>query len=69
MTITGILQFSQGQWTLTDANGKTYTLSGGNFPTRANGLQVRIIGVKGDDFGGGVLHGEVTVLVQQWRAL
>ena len=69
MTLSGTLQLSGSQWTLTDANGKTYLLTGGNFPARANGLQVRIIGQKADDFGGGVLHGEVTVLVQQWRAL
>lgn len=70
MAITGTLRLQNGNWTLRDsATGRTFQLSGVDFPKRSEGLRVRVVGVVEDSFGLGVLHDEPVLRVQRWNAL
>jgi len=70
MTVTGTLTRKNGSWTLRDvATGRTWQLSGEDFPPRTEGLTVRAVGVTEDSFGLGVLHDEPVLRVQQWKVI
>jgi hypothetical protein len=66
MTVTGRLQRAASGWTVTDASGKVFQLSGVEFPQRTEGLTVRVVGEAEDSFGLGVLHEETVLRVQRW---
>lgn len=70
MTITGILTLKGGTWTIRDAaSGRTFQLSGADFPPRSEGLQMRVVGVVEDSFGLGVLHDDPVLRVQRWNVI
>jgi hypothetical protein len=66
MTLTGRLEKQGSEWWLVEGSGRRVRLSGAEFPPRAEGLGVRVIGEAQDSFGAGVLHDEVVFDVQRW---
>lgn len=67
MTIIGKLTKAGAGWSVKEmTSGKTYTLSHVDFPPRTEGLNVRVIGVQEDSFGGGMFDEGVTLRVQKW---
>ncbi len=70
MNITGKLTLEKGVYRIKDiATGKVYTLNGGPFPAGVVNQTVRVVGPIEDNFGGGVLHDDIVIIVQHWKVV